>query len=107
MNEELYKAYAGEILEEEDSFRLISLQPGDHDEPLILRLINTRLQDPQPYEAVSYVWGDASRQVLVRVVDKNGEETTMGVTPNCYAALQRLRKKDSARTLWIDSICIN
>ncbi|KAL2678849.1 hypothetical protein Neosp_009601 [[Neocosmospora] mangrovei] len=107
MNEELYQTYAGEILEEEDSFRLISLQPGDLDEPLILRLINTRLQDPQPYEAVSYVWGDASRQVLVRVVDKNGEEITMGVTPNCYAALQRLRKKDSARTLWIDSICIN
>ncbi|KAM6517286.1 hypothetical protein FSOLCH5_008249 [Fusarium solani] len=107
MNEELYQTYAGEILEEEDSFRLISLQPGDLDEPLILRLINTRLQDPQPFEAVSYVWGDASRQVLVRVVDKNGEEITMGVTPNCYAALQRLRKKDSARTLWIDSICIN
>lgn len=107
MNEELYRAYAGDILEEEDSFRLISLQPGDHDEPLILRLINTRLQDPQPYEAVSYVWGDASRQVLLRVIDKNGEEITMGVTPNCYAALQRLRNKDSARTLWIDSICIN
>ncbi|RSL92502.1 hypothetical protein CEP52_013759 [Fusarium oligoseptatum] len=107
MNEELYQTYAGEILEEEDSFRLISLQPGDNDEPLILRLINTRLQDPQPYEAVSYVWGDASRQVLVRVVDRHGEEITMGVTPNCYAALQRLRKKDSARTLWIDSICIN
>ncbi|RSL74780.1 hypothetical protein CEP53_000014 [Fusarium sp. AF-6] len=107
MNEELYQTYAGEILEEEDSFRLISLQPGDHDEPLILRLINTRLRDPQPYEAVSYVWGDASRQVLVRVVDRHGEEITMGVTPNCYAALQRLRKKHSARTLWIDSVCIN
>ncbi|KAJ4329359.1 hypothetical protein N0V84_000254 [Fusarium piperis] len=107
MNEELHQAYAGEILEEEDSFRLISLQPGHHDEPLILRLINTRLHEPQPYEAVSYVWGDSSQQVLVRVVDKNGKEITMGVTPNCYAALQRLRKKDSARTLWIDSICIN
>lgn len=31
----------------------------------------------------------------------------MGVTPNCHAALQRLRKTDSPRTLWIDSICIN
>ncbi|KAM0421434.1 hypothetical protein ACHAPT_010788 [Fusarium lateritium] len=107
MNEDLHHTYAGEILEEEDSFRLISLQPGDHDEPLTLRLINTRLQEPQPYEAVSYVWGDASRKVLVRVIDKNGEEIMMGVTPNCCAALKRLRNKASPRILWIDSICIN
>jgi hypothetical protein len=31
----------------------------------------------------------------------------MSVTVNCHAALKRLRKADSARTLWIDAICIN
>ncbi|KAH7142835.1 heterokaryon incompatibility protein-domain-containing protein [Dactylonectria estremocensis] len=108
MAENLRQGYAGEILAEDDSFRLISLQPGEDTSPLILRLINTRLQETQPYEAVSYVWGDASQLVPVRVVvDKSGEESDMDITLSCNAALRRLRNKESARTLWIDSICIN
>jgi hypothetical protein len=98
----------GNILNEDDSFRLISLEPGHSDDPLLIRLLNTTLHNTESYEAISYVWGDASKSGSVQILD-NGEdiEVRIDITQNCQAALKSLRRVDSPRVLWIDSICIN
>jgi hypothetical protein len=45
--------------EDTSSFRLLSLLPGDFDSPLDCTLTHTqRGSQCQPYEALSYAWGD-------------------------------------------------
>ncbi|KAF4965714.1 hypothetical protein FSARC_6497 [Fusarium sarcochroum] len=99
--------YEGEILSKDNSFRLISLEPGYGDDSLAIRLLNTNLDNTQAYEALSYVWGDASNVVPIQILDDNTVPVQVNITVNCHAALKRLRKLDSPRTLWIDAICIN
>ncbi|KAK4099069.1 hypothetical protein N658DRAFT_430897, partial [Parathielavia hyrcaniae] len=55
-----------------------------------------------PYEALSYVWGEPTRQWPL---DCSGKELL--VTKNCHEALVNLRSRFLPRTLWIDAICIN
>ncbi|KAM0229735.1 hypothetical protein ACHAPO_009809 [Fusarium lateritium] len=99
--------YTGRILDKDDSFRLISLEQGRDDAPLIISLRSTTLDNAPPYEAVSYVWGDANALVPVQILDDKAQAFNVAIPSNCHAALKRLRKFDSPRTLWIDSICIN
>ncbi|KAK4123075.1 hypothetical protein N657DRAFT_664174 [Parathielavia appendiculata] len=56
----------------------------------------------QPYETLSYVWGEPTRRWPL---DCNGKELL--VTKNCHEALVNLRSRFFPRTLWIDAICIN
>lgn len=100
--------YMGNILNEDDSFRLISLEPGHSDDPLSIRLLNTTLHKTESYEAVSYVWGDAGKSGSAQILDNERDtEVRIDITHNCQAALKGLRRQDSPRVLWIDSICIN
>ncbi|CAJ0554497.1 Ff.00g130100.m01.CDS01 [Fusarium sp. VM40] len=108
METSLAGPYMGNILNEDDSFRLISLEPGHSDDPLSIRLSNTTLHNTESYEAISYVWGDASKPGSVQILDdEENTEIRIDVTHNCQAALKNLRRVDSPRVLWIDSICIN
>ncbi|KAM0344815.1 hypothetical protein ACHAPU_007197 [Fusarium lateritium] len=100
--------YTKGILDQDDSFRLISLDPGDADTPLTLHRLHTTLHDAPPYEAVSYVWGDTNESASVQVRDYLGiESTQISITSNCHDALMNLRDTGSSRVLWIDSICID
>ncbi|KAL7813526.1 heterokaryon incompatibility protein domain-containing protein [Trichoderma aethiopicum] len=67
-------------------------------------LITTSLDEPLPYDAISYTW---SGQVLDRPVYANGHEYR--VTKNAEDVMRRLRpsRPDQSRNLWIDAICIN
>jgi hypothetical protein len=56
----------------------------------------------QPYEALSYVWGEPTRQ---HPLDCDGREFL--VTKNCHEALVNLRRRFVPRMLWVDAICIN
>jgi hypothetical protein len=83
--------------------RLLELQPSlsrSSDIHLTLRIAS--LDDPPPYFALSYTWGDPhpARTVLV-----SGCEFT--VTPNLFAFLQRFRHAKEPRLLWVDAVCIN
>lgn len=62
------------------------------------------LKDPSSlrYEALSYVWGDASDR---RPIVVNGQ--VRSVTANLAAALRHLRSFKKSRRLWVDAICIN
>ncbi|KAK4466272.1 heterokaryon incompatibility protein-domain-containing protein [Cladorrhinum samala] len=103
--------YAGRTLEldQDDSFRLLELRPGNPAEPVKIRLLNSRVSAAPAYEALSYTWGDTSLAASIRAVDEDGveQESGMTVTANCCAALKRLRRPDQARLLWVDAVCIN
>ncbi|SCV57476.1 related to heterokaryon incompatibility protein het-6 [Fusarium fujikuroi] len=107
MNNHLQNLYAKNALDKDDSFRLVSLQPGRHNTPLTLRLLNTKLGESQPYQAVSYVWGDVKDLVPVNVQGDIDMLTQALISQNCHAALSSFRYSDSPRLLWIDSICID
>ncbi|KAG4259336.1 hypothetical protein FPRO03_13012 [Fusarium proliferatum] len=107
MNNHLQNLYAKNALDKDDSFRLVSLQPGRHNTPLTLRLLNTKLGEAQPYEAVSYVWGDVKDLVPVNVQGDIDTLTQAHISQSCHAALSSFRYSDSPRLLWIDSICID
>ncbi|KAF4952806.1 hypothetical protein FGADI_6467 [Fusarium gaditjirri] len=103
----LQSIYAKNILREDDSFRLISLQPGRDDTPLMARLLITNIYDAQCYEAISYVWGDLKDLVPINIQGEEDAETQALISQNCHAALSSFRYSDSPRLLWIDSICID
>ncbi|CVL12527.1 related to heterokaryon incompatibility protein het-6 [Fusarium proliferatum] len=107
MNNHLQNLYAKNALDKDDSFRLVSLQPGRHNTPLTLRLLNAKLGEAQPYEAVSYVWGDVKDLVPVNVQGDIDTLTQALISQSCHAALSSFRYSNSPRLLWIDSICID
>jgi hypothetical protein len=59
-------------------------------------------EDTYGYEAISYVWGAPRGDQEIYCEGK-----TVLVTPNCLSALRHFRRKDRARTLWCDAICID
>lgn len=53
------------------------------------------------FKALSYTWnGPLSRNLAV-------EGKSLLITPNCEAALRRLRSTKNELTIWIDAVCIN
>jgi hypothetical protein len=76
--------------------------PGQGDGEIVCRLQHADLDDMQEYEAISYVWGDTN---IGRTITCNGY--AFEVTANLFLALQRFRKPDHPRFLWVDAICIN
>ncbi|SPO07270.1 uncharacterized protein DNG_09964 [Cephalotrichum gorgonifer] len=82
--------------------RLLSIEPGLETDLIRCSLAPAQLDEHPEYEALSYCWGDPS---ITHVISCNGKE--LGIPKNLYGALRSLRKRDSARTLWIDAVCIN
>lgn len=86
-------------------FRLLQIQPSqESDAPMIIQLFKKTLDEPPPYEALSYRWeGPASAHPII----VNGVK--LSIMGNLYSALLQLRQQSfpSAPHLWIDSICIN
>lgn len=99
--------YPGTFLNHENAFRLITLHPGQANDPLNVGLEQHHLKDAPTFEALSYVWGDPSIMEPISVIVSGVVEFMFDVTKNCAAALRRLRKPDEVRTLWIDAICID
>jgi hypothetical protein len=54
------------------------------------------------YEALSYVWGDASGPINITI---NGVD--FSVTRSLYQALKHMMLVDKVRVVWVDVICIN
>ena len=54
------------------------------------------------YKALSYVWGDATFHIPLKI-----DDSTMLITTNLEQALRHLRYDDVASGIWIDLICIN
>jgi hypothetical protein len=92
-------------LQQDDSFRVLRLYGSSApDAQIHCDIIHTNLQDPLPYEAVSYTWEDQIADQVISVA-----HSSLTVTYNCQAALRHLRpsQKDASRVLWIDIVCID
>ncbi len=99
--------YRYEKLEEPDYIRVLTLLPSPSSSSAIhIYLSSVKLSQELQYDAVSYTWatsdGDAS---LSSPIYCNGHQ--ISVTKNCVSFLEKLRRQDVERTLWVDAICIN
>jgi hypothetical protein len=89
---------------EKNEIRLISLHPSSSGAPLSITIRHVRnFSDSEPYEALSYVWGNS--ETTYSLYCKNS--TNLLITPNLRSALLALRLPDTPRVLWVDAICIN
>ncbi|KFY31367.1 hypothetical protein V493_01168 [Pseudogymnoascus sp. VKM F-4281 (FW-2241)] len=83
--------------------RLLKLLKSDSfASPIRGQLVHTTLDDHEPYETISYVWG-APR--FIQTIEL--ESQPFGVTPHLENALRHLRLASKDRTLWVDAVCIN
>ena len=89
-------------LQENGEIRLLILQPGAGDEPIIGELLPAKIFDLPNYEALSYVWGSETPCNTIRI---HGEERA--IRDNLWRALKQLRYADTSRALWVDAICID
>ncbi|KAH8602285.1 heterokaryon incompatibility protein-domain-containing protein [Bisporella sp. PMI_857] len=96
------EAYQYVPIPDEKTFRVLKLLPGKPSDELIGELIFVTLDTKSNYEAISYVWGDATRceQIIC-----NGK--LLALTQSLSNALRRLRDDSHPRWLWADQICIN
>jgi hypothetical protein len=93
-------SYASTLKAQE--IRVVLLSPGQWDDEISCRLINSSLESPLEYEALSYVWAQEPGHRCIRL---NGSRHQ--ITTNLFLALRRLRKATEARYIWIDALCIN
>ena len=90
---------------EQSEIRLLLLFPASaFDEQIqcgIFKASLRRLENPAPFNALSYVWGDPSGTVPIYL---NGHQHQ--VTRNLESALRHLRHL-KYKVLWVDALCIN
>jgi Heterokaryon incompatibility protein (HET) len=94
--------YTYESLRSHSDIRLLTLLPGNWDDCIRCQLQHTSLDEHPTYEALSYVWGDATKS---HKIELGGYE--LGITRNLHVALQHLQSEHETRVLWIDALCIN
>ncbi|TVY82833.1 Heterokaryon incompatibility protein 6 OR allele [Lachnellula suecica] len=93
-----------------DAIRVISLQPAPSPtSPVQCRVIETtwraeerRKADRGGYTALSYTWGDATRQSQIEL-----DGRPFDITRNLELALRHIRSEREEKRLWVDSLCIN
>lgn len=93
-----------------DGLRLLHLSPQKSacDQVLHGALESTSLSKRPDYMALSYTWADADGdRSLSEVIFLGDLWMPVPITPNCAAALRRLRSGHKTQTLWVDSICID
>lgn len=94
--------YRYEPLRGPTAVRLLRLEPGVLGQRLEFSLEEHALEDCPTFEAISYVWGDATDRVPTSCSGYDFQ-----VTKSLTAALGRFRYADCDRLLWADAICIN
>jgi hypothetical protein len=84
--------------------RVLELQPGQRSDPFQGKFIVTDVDSDFEYDALSYMWGDATQADRV-VIDGAAIPTAWNLT----RALEYLRDFSGAEPLkiWIDAICID
>jgi hypothetical protein len=89
-----------------DDIRLLRIPSKSRNESY--EIVNASLEDPPPYEAISYTWGEERTNILCTYDEEHRPKPEFISCPeNCCRVLKRLRKKKTRRLVWVDSICIN
>ncbi|KAF3808423.1 hypothetical protein GCG54_00013062 [Colletotrichum gloeosporioides] len=108
--------YCYQPLSHQRAVRLIIFHPSLEDNaPLSCSLVETSLDQPEDYYALSYTWGGETPSQPMFIHDDAASDTsesstaTILVTPNCATALRRLRKlvQGTGTGIWVDAVCIN
>ncbi|EUC47407.1 hypothetical protein COCMIDRAFT_90249 [Bipolaris oryzae ATCC 44560] len=99
--------------------RVFELEAGKFSDPIVGRLV-PQAMEAEPYEAISYVWGDPQKRRDITI-----DGATLSVTENLHGALTAFRHRPVAggseeldagkapaqrqpvRRLWVDAVCIN
>lgn len=107
-----HQVYLGLPLDFDDSIRLLNLLPGHPEEPVRIRLLNSRIGLLLPTKRSSTPGGDQTLTSTIEVLSDEDESsakpvTEICITANCHAVLKRLRSREADRIPWVDSICIN
>lgn len=84
--------------------RLVYIQPGRFDEPLVCTTVIVDIVKGLEYVALSYAWGQWDEQNPTVTLDGDGG---FHITRNAFRALQRVRASGEKRPVWIDAICID
>ncbi|KAK4214762.1 putative heterokaryon incompatibility protein [Rhypophila decipiens] len=79
------------------------LNPALHPVCCEMRVISVAAGDTEPFDALSYVWGDPS----VREGRMIGNGRLVNITSNLWSALHQVWTKWSDKVIWVDAICIN
>jgi hypothetical protein len=87
---------------ERRTIRLLSILPGSRGSPVICQLTHAYLNSGTRYEALSYTW--ASKEPARRI---QLDGRPFPVSGNLWLALERFRRPDTPRSIWVDQICIN
>jgi hypothetical protein len=82
-------------------FRTLILKPGAGDEPLQCTLQTRPLSGSKPFEAISYVWGNETKDRKIKC-----GKYSISITSNLWSVLRHVRS-NRPRELWADSICID
>jgi hypothetical protein len=89
--------------------RLLELEPGSRDNPIVCKASVAALAKCPTYTALSYCWGKEQEPYEHKITFSG--VASFGVTKNLFDALKHLRKEgeltDEPTTLWIDALCIN
>lgn len=101
------------------SIRIFELEAGEFSDPIVGRLVSQAI-DAEPYEAISYVWGDPQKRRNITI-----DGATLSLTENLHGALTAFRHRPVARSsdeldvgtapaqrqpvrrVWVDAVCIN
>lgn len=103
-----------------NEIRVLDLNKGNRGMPLVGSLRRVRLSDrlsnSDVYEPLSYTWedcdsvqtsGNDSQDYVHPDLFLMDSDCSMKLTSNCAKALCTVRKAETERTIWVDSICVN
>src|SRR5437763_15041405 len=82
--------------------RILTLHPGRQGSPIHCEVNSVTLELAEPYDALSYAWGDSK---VTKAITVSGR--SLRITINLESALRHLRNESEPRRLWIDAICID
>jgi len=86
-----------------DEVRFLERAYKDQDGVWVHRLIHTTLSRINPFTAISWVWGDSTRQHELRLE----EGRYILINDNLAEALDYLWERYATNIVWIDQVCIN
>jgi len=97
-----HQVYVYTSLPDYNSIRLLELASGPVFAPLQCKLVVSRSIVDQPYQALSYAWGETTRTHHIIIEGKR-----LPISANLDRALRRVRRTEHDLYLWVDAICIN
>lgn len=89
-------------LRHKSDIRILVLERGGSDDPIICSLHLVNLEQEPHYEALSYCWGLRPDSKEIQL-----DGAKIQVRENLHSALWHLRHQVCCRILWVNALCID